>query len=136
LENIPEEGDSEEEEEEQVDDFAISGMKIPKSGNKLKAAFNEDKKSSDVVSPSGIQRPKVSSRDDESDSDSEEEGEQDDKKDKDVDELTKKMRRGAGISVPGSDEADRTRILSVVELEDLFLSHAPKGQPSLSLSLV
>ncbi|GAA5966448.1 hypothetical protein JCM3765_007576 [Sporobolomyces pararoseus] len=120
LENISE-GEEEEEEEEEQDDFAISGMKIPKSGNKLKAALQEDKKSSEVIAPSGITRPKVKNMDEES---SDEESEDDE--DKEVDELTKKMRRGAGISVPGSDEADRTRILSVVELEALFLSHAPE----------
>ncbi|GAA6014382.1 hypothetical protein JCM11491_007035 [Sporobolomyces phaffii] len=116
---------SEDEEEEEVDDFAISGMKIPKSGNKLKAALRDDKKSSDFVAPSGIPstRPTVKSMDDDSDTEDEEGQEGDDDG---VDDLTKKMRRGAGISVPGSDEADRTRILSVLELEALFLSHAPE----------
>ena len=42
-------------------------------------------------------------------------------------ELANKMSRGAGISMPGSDESDRTRILSVLELEDLFLGQAPAG---------
>lgn len=42
-------------------------------------------------------------------------------------ELAMKMSRGAGISVPGSDESPRTRILSVLELEDLFLGQAPEG---------
>lgn len=116
-----------EEEEEEEDDFAISGMKVPKSGNKLKAALKEDKKSSDFVAPSGITRPTVKSMDDESDTEDE------DDEDDEVDDLTKKMRRGAGISVPGSDEADRTRILSVLELEELFLSHAPEGRSPLAL---
>ncbi|GAA5914928.1 uncharacterized protein JCM6883_002971 [Sporobolomyces salmoneus] len=125
LNDIPEESDSDEEEEEEEggEDFLISGMKIPKSGNKLKAALAEDKKApGGIVSPSssGI---KVTSRDDESDS---EEEDSDEEGDDEVDELTKKIRRGAGISVPGSDEADRTRILSVLELEALFLSHAPE----------
>lgn len=42
-------------------------------------------------------------------------------------ELAGRLQRGAGISTPGSDEADRTRILSVSELEHLFLRHAPEG---------
>lgn len=102
-------------------------MKVPKSGNKLKAALRDDKKSSPSSSstpaPPPVTRPRVKNLDDESDSEDE-----DDQDDKAVDELTKKMRRGAGISVPGSDEDDRTRILSVVELEELFLSHAPEGE--------
>lgn len=59
-------------------------------------------------------------------SDADEDEEEDDEEDTD-DELANKMSRGAGISTPGSDEADRTRILSVLELEDLFLSQAPAG---------
>jgi len=124
------EGSDEDSDEEHEDDFAPSGMVQPKSGNKLKAAIRDAKNTtqsatggSHPITPMA-NRPIVRSRDEESESESEsEEGE-----DKDVDELTKKMRRGAGISLPGSDEAKRTRILSVLELEDLFLSHAPEGE--------
>lgn len=55
-----------------------------------------------------------------------EEGEEDSGDDTD-EELANKMSRGAGISMPGSDESERTRILSVLELEDLFLGQAPAG---------
>lgn len=54
--------------------------------------------------------------------DSEESGEDTD------DELAQKMERGAGISIPGSNESPRTRILSVLELEDLFMGQAPEGE--------
>ncbi|GAA6017286.1 hypothetical protein JCM10207_003680 [Rhodosporidiobolus poonsookiae] len=102
-----EEASSEEEEEE--DDFA-PGMKIPKSGNKLKGLDAPSK------AEQAAARPRVTRRDDDSD---------DEDEDTD-DELAARMRRGAGISLPGSGESERTRILSVLELEDLFLSHAPE----------
>lgn len=85
-------------------------MKIPKSGNKLKGL---DKPSKQQPAPT---KSKVIGRHDESDEESDTD-----------DELASRMRRGAGISVPGSEESERTRILSVLELEDLFMSHAPEG---------
>ncbi|GAA5841852.1 hypothetical protein JCM11251_005403 [Rhodosporidiobolus azoricus] len=101
-----EEASSEEESEE---DDLIPGMKIPKSGNKLKELSLSDKAKAQAAT-----RSKVISRDDDSDEDEDEEDE----------EAVAKMRRGAGVSLPG--ESERTRILSVLELEDLFLSHAPE----------
>ncbi|GAA5977732.1 hypothetical protein JCM11641_001392 [Rhodosporidiobolus odoratus] len=92
----------------------VPGMKVPKSGNQLKG-LNKSTKASTAATPA---RPRVVGRDEDSDEDDEDEDSDD--------ELARKMRRGAGISVPGSDESERTRILSVLELEDLFLSHAPK----------
>lgn len=56
-----------------------------------------------------------------------EETDEEDSDDDTDDELAGRMQRGGGISTPGSDEADRTRILSVLELEDLFLKQAPEG---------
>lgn len=65
----------------------------------------------------------------------EEDSEDDEEEGADTDDdLAHKMSRGAGISTPGSDEADRTRILSVLELEDLFLSQAPKGMPQIIIA--
>ncbi|KAM0748211.1 P-loop containing nucleoside triphosphate hydrolase protein [Meredithblackwellia eburnea MCA 4105] len=95
------EDDESDDEEEEVEEAELSGMKVPKSGNKLREDQRED---DDEV---------------EEEDDSEEEEDTDD-------ELAGKMRRGAEISTPGSDESDRTRILSVLELEDLFLSNAPE----------
>lgn len=95
-----EESESEESEEEEE----LGRMKVPKSGNKLRE-----------LAPAEPTRG-------EGDSDEEESSDEDTD-----DELASKMQRGAGISTPGSDEPDRTRILSVLELEDLFLSQAPEG---------
>ncbi|GAA5906759.1 hypothetical protein JCM6882_003294 [Rhodosporidiobolus microsporus] len=105
-----EEASSEEEEEEEDD--LVPGMKIPKSGNKLKGLSLSDK-----PQPTPATRSKVTRRDEDSD--------EEDEEDEDG-ETVAKMRRGAGISLPGSGESERTRILSVLELEDLFLSHAPE----------
>ncbi|GAA5986297.1 hypothetical protein JCM10908_003693 [Rhodotorula pacifica] len=102
-EGSDEENDSEEE---------IPGMKIPKSGNKLKG-LREEQKASQALPP-----PRVKRLDEDSDDEDEEEDSDD--------ELAKRMRRGMGISLPGSDESPRTRILSVLELEELFLKHAPQ----------
>ncbi|GAA5880909.1 hypothetical protein JCM1840_003628 [Sporobolomyces johnsonii] len=96
------------------DDFIVPGMKIPKSGNKLKGLA----KSESSTPPPPLRKPRVSRRDEDSD-------EEEDDEDSD-EELAARMRRGAGISVPGSDESERTRILSVLELEEMFLSHAPE----------
>ncbi|KAK4046022.1 hypothetical protein OIV83_006426 [Microbotryomycetes sp. JL201] len=83
----------------------VPGMKIPKSGNKLVS----------TVGGKGKQRR----ADDFFDSDDEDD-------DSDVDgTLARRFKRGLGMSEPGSDEPNRTRILSVLELEDLFLQHAP-----------
>lgn len=110
---IPDEeegGSSEEESTESESESEIeeegSTMKIPKSGNKLAMAGPSQGPGKDEV----------------------EEDEYDDGDDTD-EELANKMHRGAAISTPGSDEADRTRILSVLELEDLFLKQAPEGEP-------
>lgn len=101
LEEVSDESDSEED---------IPGMKIPKSGNKLKG-LREELKAKATLPP-----PRVKRLDEDSDEDDE---------DDDDEELAKRMRRGMGISLPGSDESPRTRILSVSELEELFLKHAP-----------
>ncbi|TKA54091.1 hypothetical protein B0A53_03468 [Rhodotorula sp. CCFEE 5036] len=101
LEEASDESDSEED---------IPGMKIPKSGNKLKG-LREELKAKMALPP-----PRVKRLDEDSDEDDE---------DDDDEELAKRMRRGMGISLPGSDESPRTRILSVSELEELFLQHAP-----------
>lgn len=102
-----EEESEESEESEDEEEMENSRMKIPKSGNKLNAA--------------GPSQGKANEESDEEDEDEEEE-------DSDSDEqLAGRMQRGAGISTPGSDEPDRTRILSVLELEDLFLKQAPEG---------
>jgi large subunit GTPase 1 len=102
------EASSEEEEEESEDEFA--GMKIPRSGNKLKGLEKELKQQPALPKSKVIGRHEDSDEEDDTD-----------------DELASRMRRGAGISVPGSEESERTRILSVLELEDLFMSHAPEG---------
>lgn len=108
-----EEESSDEEEEEEEDEASTPGMKIPKSGNKLNAPGPSQGKSN----------PK------EVDSEGEEEVDSDeDSEDDAVGDLVRRMRRGAGISTPGSDEADRTRILSVLELEALFLKQAPESE--------
>lgn len=86
-------------------------MKIPKSGNKLK-----DLKAVRKVAETSVP-PRVKRLDEDTD----------DEEDSD-EELAFRMRRGMGISLPGSDESPRTRILSVLELEELFLNHAPEGQ--------
>ena len=92
--------DSESDAEENYSELAR--MKIPKSGNKLRP----------TPGPSRYQpAPGQEDSDVETDSD---------------DELAQKMERGMGISTPGSDESARTRILSVLELEDLFLAQAPE----------
>ncbi|BGP47483.1 hypothetical protein JCM10450v2_003335 [Rhodotorula kratochvilovae] len=105
------------EESDSEDEFA-PGMKIPKSGNKLKGL--EAKKPAAAASAAApapsASRPRVMGREEDTDS----EGEDSDE------ELAGIMRRGMGISVPGSDESPRTRILSVLELEDLFMKHAPE----------
>ncbi|SGZ33408.1 BQ5605_C041g11962 [Microbotryum silenes-dioicae] len=85
------------------------GMKIPKSGNKLRTL-------EDVRGPGSSNLGR--SPQDEEDSDSE--GDDDDG----IDELAKRMRSGLEITTEG--ESPRTRILTVLELEDLFLKHAPK----------
>ncbi|GAA6061877.1 hypothetical protein JCM10212_000518 [Sporobolomyces blumeae] len=126
-----EEAEAASSDDEDEDEFAPAGMKIPKSGNKLKAAMKEARKPSTTsgapIAPSGVDEKKKKVRVvRHGDSDSEEGEESEDDEDDEVDQLATKMRRGAGISVPGSDEAKRTRILSVLELEDLFLSHAPE----------
>ena len=113
MEALPESeeeaGSSEEEESEESEDeeeMENSRMKIPKSGNKLNAAGPSQGKANELSEDEDDE--------DEDDSDSDE-------------ELAGRMQRGAGISTPGSDEPDRTRILSVLELEDLFLKQAPEG---------
>lgn len=101
--------EDEESEEEEIVDAEVSQMKIPKTGNKLNAPGPSQGKAN---------------------VESEDEDDYDDEDDEDLDsdeELAGKMQRGAGISTPGSDEPDRTRILSVLELEDLFLKQAPEG---------
>lgn len=94
-------GEGSESEEESEFEDELARMKVPKSGNKLRTG------------PSRYQAPPGQ------DDSSEEEEDSDD-------ELAQKMERGMGISMPGSDEHPRTRILSVLELEDLFLKHAPE----------
>lgn len=100
--------ESESESEEEIED-ELARMKIPKSGNKLRA-------------PGPGDRQPTSDDDDSEDDDSE----SDSNSDTD-DENAVKKHRGVGISTPGSDESERTRILSVLELEDLFLSRAPES---------
>lgn len=76
-------------------------------------------------------KPSAEDYADESDDDDDDDDEEEEEEEEDTDdELANKMRRGAGISMPGSDEAARTRILSVAELENLFLSQAPAGKPT------
>ncbi|KAK4705280.1 large subunit GTPase 1, partial [Phenoliferia sp. Uapishka_3] len=110
MPNSESESESEEESEEEVVEES-AGMKIPKSGNKLRAPGPGDREPGDY--------------DEESDIDDGEDEDEDSDEDTD-NELATKMRRGAGISTPGSSEPERTRILSVLELEDLFLSRAPE----------
>lgn len=105
------------EDEDDAEDFP--GMKIPKSGNKLKG-LREESKATKSLPP-----PRVKSLDDDSDDDDDEDSD---------DDLARRMRRGMGISLPGSDESPRTRILSVLELEELFLKHAPQGESRWSFS--
>lgn len=107
LANGAEESSDEEDEDE------IPGMKIPKSGNKLKG-LNAKPKTEVAPAP----RRRVVGPDESSDEEDEDDSDE---------ELASIMRRGMGISLPGSDESERTRILSVLELEELFLSHAPEG---------
>ncbi|GAA6036038.1 hypothetical protein JCM8097_006578 [Rhodosporidiobolus ruineniae] len=102
------------EEESDEDEFA-PGMKIPKSGNKLKGLTGKGAAKASPA-PASATRRTVKGPDEDSD---------DEDEDTD-DELAVRMRRGMGISVPGSDESERTRILSVLELEDLFMKHAPE----------
>ncbi|TNY19470.1 hypothetical protein DMC30DRAFT_302895 [Rhodotorula diobovata] len=103
------------EDDSEEDDLA-PGMKIPKSGNKLKGL--ESKKAAPAAAAAAASsRPRVKHRGDDTDDESEEDSDE---------ELAGRMRRGMGISVPGSDESPRTRILSVLELEDLFMSRAPE----------
>ncbi|BGP07409.1 hypothetical protein JCM10049v2_003240 [Rhodotorula toruloides] len=106
LANGAEESSDEEDEDE------IPGMKIPKSGNKLKG-LNAKPKTEVAPAP----RRRVVGPDESSDEEDEDDSDE---------ELASIMRRGMGISLPGSDESERTRILSVLELEELFLSHAPE----------
>lgn len=114
------EEESPDEEEEEEDDYRnVSGMKVPRSGNKLNAPGPSQGKSN----------PKP-----ELETDSEEEDSDDDSESDTDGDLARRMRRGAGISTPGSDEDDRTRILSVLELEDLFLKQAPESESLRSLS--
>ncbi|SCV70673.1 BQ2448_3435 [Microbotryum intermedium] len=84
------------------------GMKIPKSGNKLRTL--ED------VRGVGSSTLRHSQQDGDTDS----EGDDDDG----IDELAKRMRSGLEVMTDG--ESPRTRILTVLELEDLFLKHAPE----------
>ncbi|GAA5994579.1 ribosome biogenesis GTPase LSG1 [Rhodotorula paludigena] len=107
--------EEDEDSEEDSDDGLVPGMKIPKSGNKLRGL---EKKGASTATPAAAAaaRPRVVGRDEESDEESDEE----------ESGGAGKIRRGAGISLPGSNEDPRTRILSVLELEDLFLSHAPE----------
>lgn len=108
--------DSEEEEEG-------ARMKIPKSGNQLR-------RQTLLSAPLAAH---LAGEDDDTDDEDLEEEEEDTDSDS---ELAGRMQRGAGISTPGSDEADRTRILSVLELEDLFLQHAPEGKFTLLNRLI
>lgn len=94
-------------------------MKIPKSGNKLKELKAQRKAAASALPP-----PRVKRLDEDTDDEEEEDSDE---------ELATRMRRGMGISVPGSDESPRTRILSVLELEELFLQHAPEGVSDPSL---
>lgn len=107
AEDTSEEESSSGEDVEELDSEEEEGarMKIPKSGNKLASSSTQE---------SGSKLLGVDETEDEDSSDSDS-------------ELAGRMRRGAGISTPGSDEAARTRILSVLELEDLFLKQAPEG---------
>ncbi|BGO98802.1 hypothetical protein NBRC10513v2_003198 [Rhodotorula toruloides] len=101
-----------EESSDEEDEDDIPGMKIPKSGNKLKGLNAKPK-----AEPAAAPRRRVVGPDESSDEEDEEDSDE---------ELASIMRRGMGISLPGSDESERTRILSVLELEELFLSHAPE----------
>lgn len=94
------------------DSGIVPGMKIPKSGNKLNAR--------------GPSQGKAREQERELDREENDEDTSDDEDDETG--LAKKMRRGVHISTPGSDESARTRILSVLELEDMFLSRAPEGE--------
>ncbi|GAA5925872.1 hypothetical protein JCM3775_005140 [Rhodotorula graminis] len=115
---------AEQSEESDSEDDLAPGMKIPKSGNKLKGLNAEGKKAVQSAAATGssgpgadASRPRVTSRDVDTDDESDEDSDE---------ELAGRMRRGMGISLPGSDESPRTRILSVLELEDLFMSRAPE----------
>lgn len=113
-------GDSDEDDSEDSEEYSdedvvdpdagiVPGMKIPKSGNKLVTRGPSQGK--------GKQAGRTEDDDEDyytSDDDSDVEG-----------NLSRRFQRGVGISMPGSDESNRTRILSVLELEDLFLQHAP-----------
>ncbi|KAI5480703.1 ribosome biogenesis large subunit GTPase 1 [Pseudohyphozyma bogoriensis] len=123
LEAESEEESSDEESGEELDSDEEEGarMRLPKSVRKkqAKAAKKSARPASEKPEEGAEQRQVEEEEEEESEEESDEEDDTDD-------ELTRKFRRGFGMSTPGSDEADRTRILSVLELEDLFLSRAPE----------
>lgn len=126
----------EDESEDDVDPLAaivedlsvVPGMKIPKSGNKLNAPGPSQGKANVAE-----RRPNADGQMPGEEDESEEEDSDDDEEAVVDGELVRKMRRGVGISTAGSGESDRTRILSVLELEELFLKQAPEGEFALQL---